>query len=232
MRYSATLRATAFAALTTIIGSSAALAQTSVFGSGSTTAQITGFDGLTFTVTGCSLTVGDAASNCGNAAQMIAVSTSNGATIEFQGVGGGDLHDDGNGNQYPSWDLQFSLAVTSSGTRHDITSIQATMAGSSPGGHTSDATTTVNSYSPAFSPNLSLNLGNPTGTSTYSSSPTAPPVSMNVDLNVAAHQGYTITFGSAMFRYSPAPEPASIALVVVGLGAVGLIRRRSRMASK
>jgi hypothetical protein len=192
------------------------------------------FDGLTFSVGGCT------AALCSDV-ELKAVSTSGGATIEVLGNGRGAngsnilVETNGSGTDL----LSFTLTVTSAGTSK-IASVSTSVSGHYPSGGggdigsylaisgTSHCTTTGGYNLGNCAP---FALGGDPATATF-----GPVSSLSVSYNLAtsAVSGQTIILSNATQTFIPAPEPATIGLMATGMAGLALIRvnRRRRLSAR
>jgi hypothetical protein len=194
-----------------------------------------GYDGLTYTITNCVYTVSGSSGSCGAAnAQLVAVGTTGGASIEVESATPGhpllSLASNA-GNTYD--DLTFYLTVTAPSTKTTVSSFSDTLAGSGNSSYATQVTAGASSSTPSF--NLSTNLTSPTATASFSSfDPTsAMPLYLNIDLKVSTMNGVggnqgAISLNNATYGFTPAPEPASIALFGTALTGMAAVRRRSK----
>jgi hypothetical protein len=190
------------------------------------------FDGLTFSVSGCTVAL------CSDV-ELMAISSSGGATIEVLGNGrgsnGSNILVDASGSGTDL--LAFTLTVTAA-ARTRISSVSTSVSGHYPTGGGND----IGSY-------LSISgTSNCTTTGGYNLGSCAPfalggdpasvtfgPVSslsVSYDLAAGAASGQTIILSNATQTFIPAPEPAAIGLLATGVAGVALVRvRRKRRSS-
>lgn len=236
---SAVVTMVAGAALT-CFGSPLAMAQTSLM-----VGSVLSMDGLQITITNCSTqSPGGASGSCAAGQfEMVGSITSSGALdVTFLGGAGGNIYSTSNpGSGY--FDLNVVEAITTTGSRTTVSSAQIVLSGS-----TSDPSVdgtrvhgsgvvTIGGVNTSFR-QLDTAPGDATS-STLTFSPVTS-LSVNKDFGVltgGASAGTTLTLASINQIFSPAPEPASISMLVFGLVGLGAARHRwargsARVASK
>jgi hypothetical protein len=189
------------------------------------------FDGLTFSVSGCT------AALCADV-ELEAVSSIGGATIEVLGNGrgsnGSNIFVDANGSGTDL--LAFTLTVSGLGKTR-ISSVTTAVSGSYPNGGGHD----IGSYLAISGPGTCRTTGGfdlgtgcaPLAMGGNPASTTFGPVSnLSISYNLAAGAmaGQTIILSNATQIFSPAPEPSAITLMVTGTAglAVALVWRKRR----
>jgi hypothetical protein len=192
------------------------------FGS-SGTASVT-FDGLQFSVSAASCTYtqnGSVQSSCAGSGDQLAIIASNRGqpTLAIEPISASNAlsctHCGG------ATSLHFTLVVTrASGSSATVTSFSNALSGSG----TSNVYSNV-SYTGGGSANVTL--ASPTNSATFSN---ALPSSMSftVNLGLGAFTTGTLSLAMDALHFSPAPEPASIALIATGLTGLTVVRRRVR----
>jgi hypothetical protein len=184
------------------------------------------FDDLTFTISNCTSTI---SGNCG-AIEMKATSSATGAAIEFLGNGGTyGSNISSVTNKSGSYQIDFTLTVSGTG-RTRISSVSSAVTGNSSSIGSSltlsgvtGCKTTGGYNSGSACDNFSIG-GNP-ATTTFGA---VSSISINYALGLNASTGQTITLANTSAIFSPAPEPASIAILAVGLTALAGVRQRTR----
>ncbi len=200
-------------------------------------------DGLKFTVTGCTIQIASASATAcpaagANAMQLLATA-SRGANIQVIGQAAGNTgaifsaaSSSASGLIY---DLNYTLAVSVASGSPIVTSVASTLAG----------TTTSTAYNANVSLSDTLYKGSPltafasqsanlgssplTQTSTFAG---INALSVTNDLKLISQNGQTLTLSNMRQVFSPAPEPVSMGLFVMGLAGLGLARRRrARLAA-
>jgi hypothetical protein len=183
------------------------------------------YGNLSFAITSCSFTLMGAATSCGSDSTVIeTVSNGRGGTeIEVVPTPGSYAQTAGQTNTTLSFnvtvsDLSASRGISSitniltatAGSPTDNSLISAALTG--PGSAVSNAGTLTTSTSFALTHN---------------------PVNFNVSINLASSGAHsTLTFSNVKFLFQPAPEPASIAVFMTGLGGLAAVRRRMARRSR
>jgi hypothetical protein len=213
------------------------------------------YGGLDFSVSGCSLTLNSstAGQGCGTWTDVTGAVVFNGAEIGkvSKGTGGAnpligvEAYDAAGGNnggnlfnslktKNATYDINFLLTVTLDGSRTaaNITSVIETLTGTASNGKGADLTFVSGGAAGPFSNGvaaLSVNATSP-GPLTTSPNPFAAVTSLNfnVDLRIATSATGTYTFTKGTLQVSPAPEPASVAILLVGLMGLGAARGARR----
>lgn len=227
-------RASRLMAISAVLGVVALAAGTQPAGavslwSGSTGGSLT-VDGLTITVTSCTLKLASVTqSSCaaGNL-EMVAVAGS-GAQIKIDGAGGGNIFSAAaNSGLY---DLSFTLAIVPavSGSHTTVSSATLAMTGSAASTdltRVSAGETIVDSGGTTLG-SLSTNLSGPLTASTSFGAVSSFSVTKDLKVNtIGATAGDTLVLSSVSQIYNPAPEPVSIGLFLVGVAGIGVARRR------
>lgn len=195
-------------------------------------------NGLDIIVAGCSLTLGGAAqASCapGNL-EIVEDTTGPGASIRIQGVGGGNIFSAALGAGL--YDVTFTLNITStlpvtvsearlgiSGSAIGVPFLPVAIGGLVSAGE--------NIIGTSNDGNMNVNLaGGPTTVSRAFSPVTSFSVVKDLKLNAAVPGLGFLTLASVTQSYLPAPEPATIGLMLAGVGGMALVRRRkARLAS-
>jgi len=198
-------------------------------------ATIAGFNGLTFTVTGCTL---NGLAQCGSSnVQMIATTATqaslSGVNLEFLGLGAGAGADIFSGlASGQSRDLAFTLAVSNGGTYIPFTTVINTVSGtiSNSSGTTAIASNaTLNST--AFNAVYTTN-GTGTATGTYGPiSGLTYPQNLSLDFhanNTGGNGQLTLSLNNVNVFFGPAPEPASLAVMGTALAGLAYVQRRRK----
>jgi hypothetical protein len=225
-----TIFAVSFCAL--ICGAGHARAQTVLLGTiNNTTANFT-YGNLSFSVSGCGFTLMGASTSCSSDnTEIEAVSKGRGGTeIEIVSTVGSYAQSAGMGNT----NLDFKLTVSDLTGSKGLSSISNILsAGVNTSADNSLVSSVLGSFNVAASPGSAVsNAGTLTTSTSFALTPN--PVSFNVAINIdssAAHPGDTLTFNDVNLLFLPAPEPASIALFMTGLGGLAAARRWSRKRS-
>jgi hypothetical protein len=215
-----------------ISGAGQARAQTVLLGTiNNTTANFT-YGNLSFSISGCSFIQMGASTPCsGDNTEIEAVSKGRGGTeIEIVSTMGSYAQSAGTGNN----NLDFKLTVSDLTGSKGLSSISNILSAAvNNSADNSLVSSVLSSFNVAASPGSATSNAGTLTTST-SFALTLNPVSFNVAINMdssAAHSGDTLTFNNAKLLFLPAPEPASIALFMTGLGGLAAARRWSRKES-
>lgn len=207
------------------------------------------FDGLNVLISNCTygITAGTTTSNpaCSTLNDNVVLSLAGtGLSVELIGANGAALMSAagagaGTSNQYH--DLTFNLVVTRAvtGSKTTVSSLSGAIAGSGCStcilSHvTAGLTVTPGTLGVLPTMQLSADGTSPTTTGTLTFAPVSS-LSINGDLKInLANTTNTITLNSVTQILSPAPEPASIALLATGIGgiAVSLRSRRRNVSSE
>jgi MYXO-CTERM domain-containing protein len=177
-----------------------------------------------------------------NGAEIGKISTGTGGINPLIGVEAYDAAGGNNGGNLfnslktkgATYDINFLLTVTLDGSKPaaNITSIIETLTGTVPTGKGADLTFVSGGAAGPFSNGvaaLSANATSP-GPLTTSPNPFAAVTSLNfnVDLRIAASASAAYTFTKGTLQVSPAPEPASVTILLVGLMGLGAARGARR----
>lgn len=199
------------------------------------------YDGLTFTITGCAYSVAGSSTACGPSGlngELEAIDSVGGADLELLSAGSGPLISlaapaNPNANSYDDLILNISVtpAAASSGTT--VTSLTTAVTGSAPTTAEQKNISVRTTFNAPSAYDLTTYVGG--AASTQSFAPTMP-LQLTYDLRVSAVYGTSpadvLSLANARLIYSPAPEPASIALLLSGLGGMVAVRRRFKRGSK
>jgi hypothetical protein len=181
-----------------------------------------------FTISGCNYSAG--ACTADNAKIITVFNGRGGTEIEIAPQNGSAIFS--NAVNAANTTLRFTLKVTPLAGSRGLSAIQNILAGSAgvPDSGNTRVTSLLDSFSVVGSPtSISSNL-NTTSTGT-SFALTSSPVTFNVSLAVASSGttgADTLQLNNVKLWFTPAPEPASIALVATGLIGLSAARRRSR----
>jgi hypothetical protein len=200
-------------------------------------------DGLTFTVTACTLTTKNTAASCGTSSSYtdeITPVAGRSAIINITGVGGAPIFSVASATTGADYELAYTLSIaktvpTSSAT---MTSVATTLPGSTTaitGTETFfNGTTAVNKVGSVFvnDPASGTQLGTAqalshsvlTATTTFGA---VSSLSVNSDLKLIG-AGTALTLASVQQIYAPAPEPLTIGVFLVGLAGLVNARRNRR----
>jgi hypothetical protein len=194
-------------------------------------------NGLTFTVTTCTVKLGSATvHNCASSdnLELLGVSTGRGTvTLDVIGTGGGPIFSlASSANQTDTLTLGLSAATNAPATAK-VSSATLTLnaTGPSSGGWGTNSASWTQTVSLHPSP-LALALTGASTATTASSnwSPTTSGSSFTITDTIALTRtgcsGCTISLSSAVEKFNTAPEPASIGVLLLGLGGLAMARRR------
>jgi hypothetical protein len=199
------------------------------------------FDGLSFTISGCTLSLnGGSANTCTNTGTgdnndllQITNSRRGQPTIAVLGNGTGNAGGSGSiakgsnalacNNCAGVSELMFTLTLQrASGKSSTVTSFSNAIVGGSPTGSTSVISNVTYNGTGATA---NVTLGSPTASASFSNALTgSSPITFAVDLKLLGNGTSILALATESLHFSPAPEPASIALVVTGL--TGLVAAR------
>jgi hypothetical protein len=189
------------------------------------------FDGLVFSISGCTYNGGSCASDGG----LMAASTSaNGAVVDFQASGGGNLLSAAARAAPPA--LNFTLNVWNAAPGGTLSYAAATLTGSvakkADTGDLADVFALFNTYGNQYevvaTPGYQTVSANFPAMAFTSANPLS--VSLSLGLNTSqATSGDTLNLHDVAMTFGPAvPEPASLAVFGVGLVGVAVARLRAR----
>jgi hypothetical protein len=198
------------------------------------------FGGLSFSISGCgydSTTAFGTFTSCGTStspldnAEIVGISAGRGGTtIEIAPITGSSIYTRTQSKEIR--ELSFVLKVTPALTSGGLSAIQNTISASD-GSVTADnalVSSTLSAFtgvtpSPA---SITSNIGTVATNTSFALTKNPSSLSFNVDLRVAntGAGAETLTLSNVVLRFTPAPEPASIALLLSGLSGLAAVRRR------
>ena len=200
------------------------------------------FDGLTLSVTGCTLTgvslAGLPAGSCGttdaNSYLTLAGTAGANAIFNLTKTGGGDIFSYASGTN-TTYDVNFTLKITAAKAVTKVNSAALAVNGSSSAGTLKNQVTATETFLapiPAGATNLATSLVTTSATTAFTSavSPLSTPLNVTGDLKLLTGTtlGTTLKLTSAMLTYGPAPEPLSIGIFMIGLAGLGAARHRMK----
>jgi len=221
------------AGLSLVLGMSVA-----VSGSASAVALLNGnslsVNGLNISIADCQLTLaGSAQPSCAAGNLEIVADAGPGASIRIQGAGGGNIFSAALGSGL--YDVNFTLNISAINPGTTVTQASMAIAGSATGsasglpwsllpvGALVSAGETVSGTS--NDGNINVNLVTPTTGSRSFAATNSFSVSKDLKLNAVAGSGL-LTLAYVTQSYTPAPEPATIGLLLAGIGGIAAARRR------
>jgi hypothetical protein len=183
------------------------------------------YGNLSFAITGCNFIFAGGSTSCGSdGSELIGVFSGRGGTeIELLPTAGSYLQSAGTANT----SLSFNMTVSDLSKSRGISSVSNILAAS-----VNNAADNALVYSKLSGFNVTSSTATSfvgSLTSTASFALTQNPVSFNVTIHLdtlSARLGDTLTLANVKLLFQPAPEPASIAVLLTGLGGLAMIRRR------
>ncbi len=209
-------------------------------------------NGLTITVTGCTLILGGTTqTSCAvysvpsgvtfNGASLVSVTTATGAEFEILGSGtGGNLFSSTAFAGISSLNVTLSITATHGSTVNSLTDALTGSVTRTAERTKISVATSLPVAGQSAPGNLNFSLGTNSGTTTAavdnftSLNVKTAPFSMTTlltDNNVTGaglQSADTLVLGNATYLFKPAPEPVSIGLFLVGLTGLAVARRRRR----
>jgi hypothetical protein len=196
------------------------------------TGTVLTLNGLTLTVTGC--TVNGVNCTTSNNIELLGVSTGRGTvTVDVIGTGGGPVFSISSGSATDTLVLSLSAATNEPATAK-VSSATLTLNGSGPAGwsssdHANWSQTDSRSPNPAVLA-LATGSGSAANTANTTWTPTTPGSTFTITDTIALTRtsgyGNTLQLTSAVEKFFTTPEPASIGVLLLGLGGLAMARRR------
>lgn len=203
-------------------GPSAHAQTTSLVNGGSISA-----DGLTFTVASCTYQATGIANTCGALNDTLQFLSSSRGSVTIEVIGNNSSNALSGITVLGATQLAFTLNVTktvaTSGA--SVTSFSNAITGSPTNSTSVSSNMIYGSY------NANTTLAAPSANSANFTSPaltSANPMAVNMSLGLAAGSATTLSLATDALHFSPAPEPASIALLGTALTGLTTVRRRSK----
>jgi hypothetical protein len=185
------------------------------------------YGNLSFAISACNFTLMGASTSCSSdSIEMETVSTGRGGTeIEIVSPTGSYAQSAG----APITSLSFKMTISDlTGSRglSSVTNILSATVNNSADNLL--VSSVLSGFNVATSPGSAIsNLGTFTTSASFALTPS--PVSFNVAIEMdtsGARSGDVLTFNNVKLLFQPAPEPASIAVFLTGLGGLAAVRRR------
>jgi hypothetical protein len=188
------------------------------------------YDNLTFTVSSCTYVSDGSNSSCSTLGDKLEVVASNRGQPTFEIIGGGTgnasnaLYSGNTRNGPTSLTVGFTITETSNNNHTTVTSFSNAITG------TSSSSVTSNEVYSTYAADSIVSSAPTTSAGPFTSPLTSSGGTMSVSLTLGLASGSTtaLQLATDALHFSPAPEPATFALLGTGLAGLTAAKRRRR----